>query len=75
MVRFMVTLVCIGFVSLIGCQSAQEREAEAKAQIAEEKAKLMKKYTACLEKHEEKGDAAKHCGQYKDAASPLFKAE
>ena len=45
MIRIMVVLVCIGFLGLTGCKNSQEREADANAEIAEERAKIMKKYT------------------------------
>lgn len=73
MVRIMMVLVCVGFLGLMGCKSAQEREADAKAEIAEERLKVMKKYTECLEKHEESGDGEKKCAMYKDAAETLLK--
>jgi len=73
MFRIMLVLVCIGFLGLTGCKSAQEREADANAEIAEERLKVMKKYTECLEKHENKADGEKACAQYKDAAETLLK--
>jgi len=73
MFRIMLILVCMGFLGVTGCKSSQEREADAKADIAEERLKVMKKYTDCLEKHEKSGDAEKVCAQYKDAAETLLK--
>lgn len=75
MIRIIVILVCVGFLGLPGCKSAEKREADAKAEIAEERAKIMKKYTACLEKHEESGDAAQKCAQYKDAAGAVVPSQ
>jgi len=71
MLRVLLMLVCIGFLGLTGCQSAQEREAEANADIAEEKLRVMKKYTDCLEKYEEKGGGEAACAKYKEAAEAL----
>ena len=71
MIRIMLVFVCMGCLALTGCKSAQKREADAKAEIAEERAKIMKKYTECLEKHEESGDAKAKCAQYKDAAETM----
>ena len=75
MYRMMLILVCVGFLGLTGCKSAQQREADAKAEIAEERAKIMKKYTECLEKHEESGDADKKCAQYKEAAGAVLPSQ
>ena len=73
MFRIMLILVCMGFLGVTGCKSAQEREADAKAEIAEERLKVMKKYTECLEKYENKEGGEKACAQYKDAADTLLR--
>lgn len=49
---FLVVMVFFA-TGLVGCSSSPaERKAEASAEISEEKAKMMKRYGACLEKFE-----------------------
>ncbi len=58
-------------IGLVGCTSAAEREAEADADVAEEKVKIMKKYGDCLEKYEGQEDVADKCAHYKEATEAL----
>ena len=53
--------------------SAAEREAEADADVAEEKVKIMKKYGDCLEKYEGQEDVADKCAHYKEATEALIR--
>lgn len=73
MFRIMLIIVCMTLLSLTGCKSAEKREADARADIEEERLKVMKKYTDCLERYEKSGDAEKKCAPYKEAAETLLK--
>ena len=57
---------------LTGCKSAQERAAEANAQIQEEKLQIMKDYRACLKKYEGKKGMESSCDQLRKAAEAFF---
>ena len=74
MVRtFFVVMTAFFLVGLVGCGSSpEERKAEAAAEIAEEKAKIIKKYSECLEEYEGQKDVAEKCAQYKDAAETFI---
>jgi hypothetical protein len=49
-------------VGLVGCGSSPEtRKAEADAEISEQKVKLMKMYSECLEKYEGQKDVSEKC--------------
>ena len=71
MLRVLLMLVCIGFLGLTGCQSAQEREAEAKADIEEERLEATKKYRECIEKHEGEANAKEQCAHLKEVVDTL----
>ena len=66
----MVTCFMIG---LVGCTSPEKREAEAKAEVAEEKVKIMKKYSDCLDKYEGEEDVSERCAHYKEATEALIR--
>ena len=66
----MVTCFMIG---LVGCTSPEKREAEAKAEVAEEKVKIMKKYSDCLDKYEGEQDVSERCAHYKEATEALIR--
>ena len=73
MVRtFFVVMMAFFVVGLVGCSSPEKRAAEANAEIAEEKAKIMKKYSECLEKYEGAKDASEKCAQYKEASETFI---
>jgi len=73
MVRtFFVVMMAFFIVGLVGCSSPEKRKAEADAEIAEEKAKIMKKYGECLEKYEGKKDVSEKCAQYKEASEAVI---
>lgn len=68
MIQTMVLVVSFFVVGLVGCSSPEKRAAEANAEIAEEKANIMKKYSECLEKFEGAKDASEKCAPYKEAS-------
>ena len=74
MVRtFFLVMMAFFVVGLVGCSSTpEEREAEADAVIAEEKVRMMQRYSECLKKYEGKEDGAEKCAQYKDAAETFI---
>jgi len=67
-------VVMIFFVAgLAGCSSSPEtRKAEADAQIAEEKVKMMQQYNECLKKNEGKEDVSAKCAHYKEASETFI---
>lgn len=70
---FFVVVVAFFVGGLAGCSSSpQERAAEANAEIAEEKAKMLKMYSECLVNHEGQKDVVEKCAQYKDAAETFI---
>jgi hypothetical protein len=71
--QVIVLVVAFSLVGLIGCSSPEKREAEANAEIAEEKVKFMQKYGDCLEKYEGQEDVAKKCAHYKEATDAMIK--
>ena len=71
MLRAMLILMCLGFVALPGCQSGQEREAEAKAEIEEQKLEARKKYTECIEEHGGAEGAKEKCAHFKEIVETL----
>jgi len=71
MIRVLV-VVCF-MIGLMGCTSPETREAEAKADVAEEKVKIMKKYGDCLEKYEGEEDVSEKCAHYKEATEALIR--
>ena len=74
MVRtFLVVMMAFFVVGLVGCSSPQKRAAEADAEIAEEKVKIMKKYSECLEKFEGQEDISPKCATYKVASEVFIK--
>ena len=69
---FLVVMVFFA-TGLVGCSSSpEERKAEASAEISEEKAKMMKRYSECIEKFEGKKDVSEKCAPYKDAAETFL---
>ena len=77
MVQIFFVVVVAFFVSgLVGCSSSpEERAAEANAEIAEEKVKMLKMYNECIKNHEGQKDVAEKCSQYKDAAETFINKE
>ena len=71
MVRILV--VSCFMMGLVGCTSAETREAEADADVAEEKVKIMKAYGDCLEKYEGEEDVSEKCAHYKEATEALIR--
>ena len=60
-------------VGLAGCSSSPEtRKAEADAQIAEEKVKMMQQYNECLKVNEGKEDVSTICAPYKEASETFI---
>jgi len=73
MVRtFFVVVMAFFVVGLVGCSSPEKRAAEADAEIAEEKVKIMKMYSECIQKHAGKKDASEKCAQYKEASETFI---
>jgi len=73
MVRtFFVVMMAFFVVGLVGCSSPEKRAAEAEAEIAEEKVKIMKMYSECIEKNAGKEDASEKCAQYKEASETFI---
>jgi len=60
-------------IGLVGCTSPETREAEAEADVAEEKVKIMKRYGDCLEKYEGEEDVSEKCAHYKEATEALIR--
>ena len=60
-------------VGLVGCSSPQKRQAEADAQIAEEKVKMMQQYNECLKKNEGQEDISAKCAHYREASEAFIK--
>ena len=73
MVQAFLVVMAFFVVGLVGCSSPEKRAAEADAEVAEEKAKIMKKYTECLEKYEGKEDVSEKCAPYKEASEAFNK--
>jgi hypothetical protein len=72
MIQTMVLVVSLFVVGLVGCSSPEKRAAEANAEIAEEKANIMKKYSECLEKYEGQKDVSEKCAPYKEASETFI---
>ncbi len=72
MVRIHFIFICLVVAGLTGCQSSQERAAEADAQIQEEKLHIIKDYRACLKKYEGKEGKESACDQLQKAAEAFF---
>lgn len=72
MIRIHFIFICLVVAGLTGCQSAQERAAEADAQIQEEKLEIMRDYRACLKKYEGKKGMESRCDQLRKAAEAFF---
>ena len=72
MIQTMVFVVSFFVVGLVGCSSPEKRAAEANAEIAEEKANIMKKYSECLEKYEGTKDVSEKCAPYKEASETFI---
>ena len=70
----MFLLVTTFFVaSLVGCGSSpEERQAEANAGIAEEKAKMMRQYNECLKRYEGEMGVSEKCAPYKEATETFI---
>jgi hypothetical protein len=73
MERIFLVVMVFFITGLVGCSSSPaERKAEASAEISEEKAKMMKKYSECLEKFEGQKNVSEKCAPYKDAAETFL---
>jgi len=75
MVRTFLVMVMMAFfvVGLVGCGASPEtRKAEADAEISEQKVKLMKMYSECLEKYEGQKDVSEKCASYKEASEAFI---
>ena len=73
MVRLFLVVMVFSATGLVGCSSSpEERKAAASAEISEEKAKIMKRYSECLEKFEGQKDVSEKCAPYKDAAETFL---
>ncbi len=64
--RFM--LICLFVAGLSGCTSAQERAAEADADMQEEKLLILQDYRKCLQKNQGKEGADENCEPLRKAA-------
>ncbi len=73
MVQTFLVVMAFFVVVLVGCSSPQKRQATAEAEIAEEKANIMKKYSECLEKYEGEKDVSEKCAPYKEASETFIK--
>ena len=60
-------------IGLVGCTSPEKRVAEAEADVAEEKVKIIKRYGDCLEKYEGEEDVSEKCAHYKEATEALIR--
>lgn len=67
MVRSFSVIGLLCLVGLMGCTNPETRKAEAEAEIAEEKVKIMKRYSECLQKNEGQENIAANCAAYKEA--------
>lgn len=73
MVQAFLVVMAFFVLGLVGCGSSPEkRAAEADAEIAEEKANILKKYSECLEKYEGKEDVSEKCAPYKEASETFI---
>ena len=72
MVQAVLIVMVFSLVGLVGCSSAEKREAEANAEIAEEKVNIMKRYSECLEKFEGQEDVSEKCAPYKEASETFI---
>ena len=72
MVQVIILVVSIFLVGMVGCSGPESRKAEAEAQIAEEKAKMMKQYNECLKEHEGSKDVSEKCAPYKEASETFI---
>ncbi len=72
MQTFLVVMIFF-VVGLAACGSNPEtRKAEADAQIAEEKVKMMQQYNECLKNNEGKEDVSTKCAPYKEASETFI---
>ena len=73
MVRtFFVVMMAFFVVGLVGCSSPEKRRVEAEAEIAEEKVKIMKMYSECIEKNAGMKDASEKCAHFKEASETFI---
>ena len=75
MVQTFLVVMAFFVVGLVGCSSPGDRAAEADAEIAEEKVKILKMYSECIQKHAGKKDASLYlekCAQYKEASETFI---
>ncbi|MDH4195302.1 MAG: hypothetical protein OEV70_14270 [Nitrospirota bacterium] len=69
---FLIMMIFV-VVGLAGCGSSPDaRKAEADAQIAEEKVKMMQQYNECLKNNEGKADVSTICAPYKEASEAFI---
>ena len=72
MVQTFLVVIAFFVVGLVGCSSPEKRAAEADAEIAEEKVKIMKMYSECIQENAGKKDASEKCAQYKEASETFI---
>ena len=70
--KFFVVMMAFFVVGLVGCSNPEKRTAEADAEIAEEKVKIMKRYSECIEKFEGQKDVSEKCAPYKEASETFI---
>ena len=73
MIHIFIAVLILLVVGVAGCSSPQKRQAEAEAQIAEEKVKMMQQYNECLQKYEGQEDVSAKCAHYKEASEAFIK--
>ena len=71
--RVFLVVVVFFVTGLAACSSSpEERKASASAEISEEKAKMIKRYSDCLERYKGEKDVSEKCAPYKDAAETFL---
>jgi hypothetical protein len=70
MIRILPIVLLLMIAGALGCSSPAKRTAVADAEVAEQRAEIMKKYTECLEK--EGTDSIEKCAHYKEAIEALI---
>ena len=74
MIQTFLIVMIFFVVGLAGCGSSPEkRKAEADAQMAEEKAKMMQQYNECLKTNEGQEDVSAKCAPYKEGSEAFMK--
>ena len=70
---FLIMMIFV-VVGLAGCGSSPDaRKAEADAQMAEEKAKMMQQYNECLKTNEGQEDVSAKCAHYKEGSEAFIR--